>query len=410
MQGKTNNISLLSIQVEQLKAGRIAYLMSMIDSVRSFTGEAHKLEPFITRMDAVKELLSDQAMDATTNVNLHYLFVARIAEPLMLKLGIRFSMTWEDIKKVLRERFMGARRPLPRDTLRITRLCRGQRETPADFAIRIGGEFRTLARKVEDTCTDSEEGKWRETTYEEIFVELLALEMPERVRDKLRLSRHGTLEAAVAFVGDLEVEQEDARREDGEGWSRVESRRPKPPPVREWRPASPVREWRPAPPRHGRPQSSRDRPQEPRNRQEYRSSPRPVNRRQEDPGRGRRRQPSRPGGDCWECGTPGHFARECPWIFRRATHPFRSYAKVARGDEAMEVNACEVPERRSSGSCLGCRNSREEEFFYGRLDQGPREGELTPEVKLESDVDAGGSDAEPTGKTRDGKEQNEGQI
>jgi hypothetical protein len=94
------------VQTEQLKAGHIAYLMHMIDSVGSFTGEAHNLEPFIMRMDAVKKLLTSLAMDETTNVNSHYLFVARIAEPVMLKLGIRFSMTWNEIKKILREWFM----------------------------------------------------------------------------------------------------------------------------------------------------------------------------------------------------------------------------------------------------------------------------------------------------------------
>ena len=270
---------------------------------------------------------------------------------------------------------MGARRPLPRDALRITRLCRGQRETPADFAMQIGGESRELARKVDETCTDSSEGRWRKAIYEEIFVELLALEMPERVRDKVRLARPGTLDEAVALVGNLEIEQEDSRREDGEGWSRVEPRRPRPPPVRE---------WRPAPPRQGRPQPLRDRPQEQRSCQEHRPPPRPK--REVEPGRGRRRQPNRPG-ECWECGTPGHFVRECPWIFRRAAHPLRSYAKIAKGDELMEVNHCELPERRGSGQCLGCRASRDEDFYYGCRDEEQRDGEGTSE-KERSEADA----------------------
>jgi hypothetical protein len=61
---------------------------------------------------------------------------------------------------------------------------------------------------------------------------------------------------------------------------------------------------------------------------------------------------------------------------------------VARGEELMGVNACEVPGRWGSGQSLGCIVSIVEEIFYERSDQGQQEGEQTTLVKAESDMDA----------------------
>jgi hypothetical protein len=311
------------LKVEQVKAGRMAYLIHLIDAIGSFTGVAAHLEVFLMRMDATKKLLDQNKMDEVTNLNLHYLFIARISEPVLIKLGIRFSMTWEEVKRRLRERYVGARRPVQRDAVKIARLRREPRESPSDFASRVGDEYRALAKKIEESCTDPVEVTWRRKIYEEMFQEVLAVEVPERVRDKLRGAQPGSLEEAVAFVNDQEIEREETRRDEGTAWTKVEHRRPRPPP----------REWRPTP-RPIRPQKERS-PLK-RQRMEERTPARTTPRRDV----GRERRPTHPRRECWECGAEGHFARECPWIYRREK---KSYAEAARGEEYMEVNAGRIP-------------------------------------------------------------------
>ena len=74
-----------TLRVDQVRTGRVNYFMHLINAIGTFNGTARQLEPFIARMDAVKMQMDANPMDELTNVNLHYLFVARVEDLSSLK-------------------------------------------------------------------------------------------------------------------------------------------------------------------------------------------------------------------------------------------------------------------------------------------------------------------------------------
>ena len=312
-------------ELDQTRVARAGYLMQVIGSVRTFTGARVELELFVQRMDAVHAQIKESPFDVQTDANIMGYFFSRMDLAVMLEIGASFSSSWEDVKRALKERYGGAKSSVPRTALRTIETRRENGEGIAAFAGRFGEATRQLKAKVADTYADPTEVKWRVKIYEELATEVLMRAVPEKVKTLLRITKPASLEETVALIKEEELEFRDnirERRSTTEGdWERVERRRPRPPP----RERSPPKGRGPPPRSDRRPLGSGS----------------GLARRTGDT----KRRPAREWRPaCWECGTEGHFARECPYIFRRHRTERPRYVETTRV-EPMQVNACEAREQ-----------------------------------------------------------------
>ncbi|MGR0202318.1 hypothetical protein, partial [Klebsiella pneumoniae] len=92
------------------------------------------LELFLEEMEEVNHLLEYTRIDEAIDRDVKRAFVSRIARQVLMETGIRYSTPWADIKRTLKERYAGAKKPLARDTLEILRMQRRPSESAAEFA------------------------------------------------------------------------------------------------------------------------------------------------------------------------------------------------------------------------------------------------------------------------------------
>jgi hypothetical protein len=312
-------------KMEALKARKAHHLLESIRSVERFTGDPRELELFLDEMEAVYGLIAHTKIDPAIDQDIWRVFVSRIARQVLMETGIRYSTPWADIKAALKERYAGARKPVARDALSLLRLNRRSGESAAEFARRLGEGTRVLNKKIKEAVDDAQHATITTRVFDELLRELLCQQVPEKTRVMLKAARPQTVEEAVAQVRIEEEEERDYRGSSPMEWQVVERRRP--------------------PPRVTRPEPPRPRFNPPR--REERGPPKrahPEARRamgRRDPPK-KRYQPA-----CWECREEGHFARDCPYIYRRQEGHQRTYAEAAR-PEAMEVNVAERRFRRGS--------------------------------------------------------------
>ena len=310
------------VKIEQARVTRACYLMQVIGSVKIFTGEVAELELFLQRMDAAYNQIQADPLGKETENNIKGFFYSRVDLPVMIELGVSFCSEWETVKRLLKERYGGAKRSIQRSAMRVFEMQKESGETAANFARRLGEAMRKLKTKVGDSCTETQEAVWRTRIYEELAEEVLMRAVPERVKTVLRIMKPTRLEEKVAVIAEEEEDFKESARDRRPvtqgGWERVERRRTRITP----RGVSPTRNRAP----HFR----NDRP-----------AARPEHRtlRRKSPARGPSRSYGKPRNlACWSCNTEGHFSRDCPYIYRRDRQDRRRSNEEYRG-EPMEVNA-----------------------------------------------------------------------
>ena len=311
-------------RVEELRTKLAMYLMNTIATVEIFDGEPLELELFIEDMDVVNDLIRGNPIDPITDRNIRRCFVSRIAKDVLMETGIRATMDWSDIRATLKERYARAREPVGREALGILRSNRGQHETPAEFARRIGERTRLLRRKMWDLQKDEETTQYGISMIEDLVREMLIQQVPEKIRNAIRGKE--TLEDTLLAIRHEDEDSGRATQEPGEGWQVVPRHR------------LVTR----APPRRARPL-----PRTPREKPERRSTKKPQLREApRRPTRGRQEGTApRDNRECWQCQEVGHISRNCPYIYRRDRDGGRPTGGDWRG-EPMEVNATTRRERR----------------------------------------------------------------
>ncbi|MGR0260157.1 hypothetical protein, partial [Klebsiella pneumoniae] len=105
-------------------------------------------------------------------------FVSRIARQVLMETGIRYSTPWTDIKRTLKERYAGAKKPLARDTLEILRMQRRPSESAAEFAERMGEKARVLRKKIQEGIENAQVAQITGAVIDELLRESLAQQVP----------------------------------------------------------------------------------------------------------------------------------------------------------------------------------------------------------------------------------------
>lgn len=302
---------------EQVRLQRSNLLMMLTLNIPEFEGEASTLTDFLDRGGALIEQLEAAPGDPATDRAIRQLLVGRVATTIRRQIGVTANTAWDEVARRLKDQFAGARKPYQRQAVTLVSTVRRKGETPAQFASRIEEGTRMLRAKVFETAGSVEEAHSTMKVLELLVSERLRREMPDRVKKALKATpERATLKDIMDVIRDEDDEfRETAERE--ERWVKVEPRR--------------IREsggYRGRSQRYTPPTNRGPRREEKPVRPERSTWPRND---------ARRESRSRPKRECWECGTEGHFARECPYIFRREPGRYRSYGQASRG-EPMEIN------------------------------------------------------------------------
>lgn len=313
---------------EQVRLQRANLLMMLTLNIPEFEGEASTLSDFLDRGSALIEQLKAAPGDPATDLAIRQLLIGRVATTVRRQIGVTASTAWEEVARKLKDHYTGARKPYQRQAVSLISTVRRKGETPAQFATRIEEGSRMLKARVFETEKTVEDAHKTMRVLELLIAERVRMEMPERLKKTLKAADEmNTLDNVIDHIRDEDEEfGETAERVDR--WVEVEPRRTRESGTYRGRgqrygPSNnkgPRREDRPAWPKRNAP-----------SRNDLRREPRVKVKR-----------------ECWECGNEGHFARECPYIFRRETTRPRSYAQAVRG-ERMEVNCGRQRSGESSG-------------------------------------------------------------
>jgi hypothetical protein len=80
-------------------------------------------------------------------------------------------------------------------------------ESVGVFAEDIGDKLRQVKTRVVDTYPDQEEGKGGIRLYEELVIELLYANTPDRIRTSLKMAKPSSVEATIRVIVDEKAEQ-----------------------------------------------------------------------------------------------------------------------------------------------------------------------------------------------------------
>lgn len=310
---------------EQVRLQRANLLMMLTLNIPEFEGDASTLSDFLDRGSALIEQLQAAPGDPATDKAIRQLLIGRVATTIRRQIGVTANTAWEEVAKKLREQYAGGRKPYQRQAVTLLSTTRRKGETPAQFATRIEEGTRMLRARVFETEKTVEEAHRTMQVLELLVAERIRREMPERVKKTLRETEElHTLGDVIDHVRDEDEEFGEAA-ERVERWVEVEPRRTRESGTYRGRSQRYTNPGNRGPRREDKPAwSKRNAPA----RNDLRREPRVKTKR-----------------ECWECGNEGHFARECPYIFRREQKQ-RSYAQAVRG-EPMEINC---GRQRSGGS------------------------------------------------------------
>lgn len=311
-----------AMQVEHFKAARVTSTMQAIAAVPVFDGKSVDVEFFIKRMDLIVKQVNLNPLDEVTNNYVLGYFYSRIAIDVLTEIGASCETAWEEVKRGLREKYGGLGRTIPRTILKEVLVDRADGQELTEYSKDILTAVRKVKARLQDCGKSAEEIRIRSDMVEELAQEQIKYNLPRRVKQWIRISKPGDLESLVKSIEEEELEDKEERckevrrrprmtnsyQEKGgefrsqEGGWQVAGRR---------KPFQRDNRGTYRPPRR-----------EPRREPERRLNVRPY--------RGGYRITRRPE-QCWECHEEGHFARECPYMYRRGPR------KVWAG-EPMEVN------------------------------------------------------------------------
>ena len=143
-------------------------------------------------------------------------------------------MDWPQVRQALKDQFDKARRPLKRHLWRVLEARREPRESAGAFAWRLANAVKDLKRRLVEGQYANYKGRWE--AHEELAMDVLKREVPEKVKAQLRAGKFTSLDAAVIAVEGREAILEEERLlDDPPEWHRLDRRGPRSPPQREVR-------------------------------------------------------------------------------------------------------------------------------------------------------------------------------